>query len=128
MERRKNYVWKKKGFLGHIILHSSKKQENYKIHFLGAEELGENNYKVHLMYCYKIGSPQSGIGLCSVNMSINIEIGEKVRFEGFFGIIEELVVEYKEEDCRCYNKFFPIKHIKFLSIQKDYIEYEVHSY
>lgn len=66
------------------------------------------------------------IGAYGVNMHIPVTIGESIRFENTFDIMEELTVEYKNEDLRVYKKFFSVDYIKFLAIEKDYIHYEIH--
>ncbi|MTI49259.1 hypothetical protein [Sporosalibacterium faouarense] len=122
-----NYVWTKEGYIGCNMLHSNYKSFNYKITFLGAEQLNENKWKINLLYsCISSNEVNSnGLGY-SANISIVVEPMEKMRFESYLGIKEGISVEFRNEEQISCTRFFPVQFVKFIYIEKDYIKYEVH--
>lgn len=120
------YIWTKEGYIGHNILHSNYKSSSYKVVFIGSEKSDDDNkWKVNFVYSHVSNSSTSNGGY-STNISLLVKPLEKIRFENYLGITENISVKYRfEENLNC-NRFFPVQFIKLLYIEKDYIKYEVH--
>lgn len=121
---RNNYTWIREGYIGHNILCSSSKSTAHNLTFAGAEWLSNlGRWKVNFILSYS--DLDLGFGHSS-NIYVITNVNEEIRFENYLGVKESFCVDYRIDDQRDYNRFFPIKHIKILSLDIDFIEYEVH--
>ncbi|SET59041.1 hypothetical protein SAMN05660297_02852 [Natronincola peptidivorans] len=128
--KKKLYTWEKEASLGSPILQSNNRKLRYNVIFAGAEKLEDSmHHRVHFIYTFFPTSPSMDYG-CGLTFSSNITItaipGEIVRFANHLGIMEEVTVTYRPEDYGSYHRFFPIKHMKLLEIEKDYLRYKIH--
>ncbi len=118
-----SYIWMKEGYIGCHLLHSNYKDANHKIIFGGAHQLDNNKWNLCLIYSYS--NKSSGGGYSSTIYAI-VEPNEKIRFESYLGITEDISVECRPNEHMNCSRFFPIQFIKLIYIGKDYIKYEVH--
>ena len=124
---RNSYKWIKEGYIGCNLLHSNYKEAIHKVIFGGAKQLNDNTWNLNLIYSYIVNNnvKSAGGGYCTT-FELLVEINEKVRFENYLGITEDMPVECRTNEYMNCNRFFPIQFIKFLYINKDYVKYEVH--
>lgn len=126
-----SYMWEKAAFLGSTILHSNSNKDHYNVVFAGAEKLSTPlQYKVHFIYNFHSISDSVNhhyVSPSSSNITVVVTYGESIRFAKHLGINEEVTITYRPEEYGSCHRFFPIKQLKFLEIETDFIRYELHS-
>lgn len=122
-----SYMWIKEGYIGCNLLHSNYKEANHKVIFGGAQQLDEIKWNLSLLYSYMSynNGKSPGGGYCTT-INVVVEANEKVRFESFLGITEDISIKCRPDEHMNCTRFFPIQFIKLIYISKDYIKYEVH--
>ncbi|KXG76507.1 hypothetical protein [Thermotalea metallivorans] len=123
----------KEGFLGAEILHSSTKCKKgiYQVIFAGAEKIHcRDQWKINFIFSFVCPSDKGQDVGCqaasSANMQVVVAPGESIRFERYLGILKKETIEYGIEDYGLCERFFPVRSIKFLEIETDFIRYEIH--
>lgn len=126
-----SHIWEKEAFLGSTILYSNSNKNHFYVIFAGAEKLKTPlQYKVHFIYAFHSVLDAVGqhyISPSTSNMIVVVKQGESIRFAKHLGINVEMTIPYGPEEFGSHCRFFPIRQLKFLEIETDYIRYELHS-
>ncbi len=124
--KKQDNVWNKNAYLGSTILYSNTKNSNYHMIFAGAEPLlQENIWKINFIFSYNPIYTTCKAGYAG-NMCAICKLGDKIRFENYLGIKEEVSIKTGPGEEELHVKFFPIQFIKLTSIETDFITYEIH--
>ncbi len=124
--KQRQHIWVKEAFIGHELLHANNKPLNISIVFAGAEKKEHaEEYKIHFILNYTANPAIAAVGY-GVNIFITTVPGTPIRFENHFGITEDASAQYRPEEYVAYKQFYRVKHIRFLSIETDHLQYEIH--